>query len=210
MFFENARKCYNIRMISQLTGLITEKALNYVVIDVHGVGYKVFVSGATLGALAGVKKDVPTTVFTYLAVRETALDLYGFADVEEKKFFELLLTISGIGPKSAIGILGSASVATIREGVLSEDYEYFSKISGIGKKTAEKIIVGLKDKIGAGDMAGASSSTDNAHLSTVMDALVSLGYSDKEVRGVMKKIKTEDKSDHQKIIKEALKILSGN
>jgi len=197
-------------MISQLTGLIAEKALNYVVIDVHGVGYKVFVSGNTLGAVAGIKKDVPVTIFTYLAVRETALDLYGFSDVEEKKFFELLLTISGIGPKSAIGILGSANVATIREGVLSEDYEYFSKISGIGKKTAEKIIVGLKDKIGAGEIGSHSPTGDNAHMSTVMDALVSLGYSDKEVRGVMKKIKTEDKSDHQKIIKEALKLLSGN
>ncbi len=197
-------------MISQLTGLIAEKALAYIVIDVHGVGYKVFVSGNTLGALVGVKKDVPVTVFTYLAVRETALDLYGFSDVEEKKFFELLLTISGIGPKSAVGILGSASVATIREGVLSEDYEYFSKISGIGKKTAEKIIVGLKDKIGAGEIGGHSGTTDNSHTSTVMDALLSLGYSDKEVRGVMKKIKTEDKSDHQKIIKEALKILGGN
>ncbi len=196
-------------MISQLTGLIAEKALNYVVIDVHGVGYKVFVSGNTLGALAGVKKDTPITIFTYLAVRETALDLYGFSDVEEKKLFELLLTISGIGPKSAIGILGSANVATIREGVLSEDYEYFSKISGIGKKTAEKIIVGLKDKIGASENTTGTRSS-NSDQSTVMDALASLGYSEKEVRDVMKKIKTEDKSDHQKIIKEALKILSGN
>ena len=196
-------------MISRISGTVEELGSNHAVVDVNGVGYKVFVSGNTLGALSGVKKDMPVTVFTYLAVRETALDLYGFYDVEEKKFFELLLTISGIGPKSAIGILGSASVDVIREGVLSEDYEYFSKISGIGKKTAEKIIVGLKDKIGAGENATGTRSS-NSDQSTVMDALASLGYSEKEIRDVMKKIKTTDKSDHQKVIKEALKILSGN
>ncbi len=194
------------QMISHLTGKIVEKGLNHIVIDVHGVGFKIFVSTNTLTNLSKVKKDAETTISTYLAVRENALDLYGFEDAEEKKFFELLLTISGIGPKSAIGILSTATAETIREGVISENHEYFSKISGIGKKTAEKIIIGLKDKIGAGEFGGKQNAGDN---SIIIEALSSLGYTEKDARDVMKKIKTEDRSDHQKIIKEALKILSG-
>lgn len=197
-------------MISQLTGKIIEKDLDSIIIQVNNVGYKIFISNNTLESLMKTPKDKEITILTYLAVKENALDLYGFKNSEEKEIFELLLTISGIGPKSAIAILSSADSEIIKESVLNEDPEYLSKISGLGKKKAEKIVLGLKDKFGIIEPGERSLTSDSA---VVIEALVSLGYSERESRNALKKLKKDsdfDKTNHQEIIKEALKILNNN
>lgn len=188
-------------MIAKLTGIIDELNLGSLILDVKGVGYKVFISGKALETLTH-EKDTEVSLFIYSAIRDTAFDLYGFIDKTDQEFFELLLTVSGIGPKSALSILDTASVQTLREGIYSGDANYLSKISGIGKKSAEKIIVGLKDKLGVMDNTNVNTSGGGMAI----EALVQLGYSEREAREVIQKI---DKSlTAEEIIKEALKNLS--
>ena len=190
-------------MIATLTGNILQKDLKHIVIDVSGVGYKVFCPLTTSEkAVIGEK----ITVFTYLSVRENALDLYGFTLKEELNFFELLVaSVSGVGPKSALGILNVASPATLRKAVTTNDSGYLTKVSGIGKKTAEKIVLELKDKIIGSETENGVSASDE---SDVIEALKALGYSEKQIRETLKKIK--DVSDAGEKIKKALKILSGH
>jgi Holliday junction DNA helicase RuvA len=190
-------------MISGLRGTIAEKNLDSITIDVSGVGYKVFVTNQTLQELNKIDDKTDVYINTYLSVRENALDLYGFTESSDKDLFQLLLTISGVGPKSALNIMNSVTRDMIEESISKEDPKYLSKISGIGKKTAEKILLGLKDKMGTIERSDGTGKSDN---SLAMDALVSLGYTEREVREVVKKIDTKDK-DHQEIIKEALKNL---
>lgn len=197
-------------MISQLTGEIIQKNLNSIIIQVNGIGYKVYVSNNTLEKFSKVSPSKSVTVLTFLSVKENALDLYGFKDSEEKEIFELLLTISGIGPKSAIVILSSADPNIIKESVLNEDPEYLSKISGLGKKKSEKIILGLKDKIGMDEMREKGLVAEGA---VIIEALISLGYSEREARNSLKNLKKRgefDINNHQEIIKEALKDLNNN
>lgn len=190
-------------MIAVLTGNILQKDLKYIVIDVSGVGYKVFCLLATSEkAIIGEKM----TFFTHLSVRENALDLYGFTLKEELDFFELLVSfVSGVGPKSALGILNVASPATLRKAITTNDSGYLTKVSGIGKKTAEKIVLELKDKIIGNETENGVSALDE---SDVIEALKALGYSEKQIRETLKKIK--DVSDAGEKIKKALKILSGH
>ena len=189
-------------MISRLTGSIVHFDTKYLVLDVHGVGYKVAISPDVFSKL---DKEVPLTLWTYLAVRENALDLYGFLSLSELNFFELLITISGIGPKTAMGILNVASVHSLETAIQTGDTSHLTKISGIGKKVAEKIVMELKDKVIVTDQSAEQTQTMK-NDSDVLEALKSLGYSPTEARDVLKKIpktltKTSDK------IKEALKIL---
>ncbi len=186
-------------MISFLRGIVIDKDLSHLILDVGGVGYKV---GVTLDTLNKFSISDEAEVWTYLAVRENSMDLYGFGDKEEMDLFELLLTISGVGPKSAISILSSASVATIKEGVASDDPAYFSKVSGIGKKSAEKIIIGLKDKLDLIGVEGVGVQNGNA---VAIDALAALGYSEREARDVISKVKSDNPEE---MIREALKIIS--
>lgn len=193
-------------MINGLRGIITEKSLDSITIDVGGVGYEVFVTNQVLQELNSVDNTQETYISTYLSVRENALVLYGFTDPGDKNLFKLLLTISGVGPKSALNIMNSVTRDMIEEGISKEDPKYLSKISGIGKKTAEKIILGLKDKMGVIEISDGSGKSGN---SLAMDALVALGYSERDVRDIMKKIDSKDK-DHQEIIREALKEFGKN
>jgi Holliday junction DNA helicase RuvA len=199
-------------MISYLRGKIIDHDLTSLVIDVNGIGYKVF---ATDSVLSKAKLDIEISVWTHLAVRENALDLYGFDDKKEIQFFELLLTISGVGPKSAISIMSTATIDTLIEGIQSNDAEYFSKTSGVGKKTAEKIIVNLKDKIGSYQTSNNSGSSGNNNAVSI-DALVALGYSEKDSREAIaeiskKYVKSDEKQtgaeNPEQLIKEALKFL---
>jgi Holliday junction DNA helicase RuvA len=197
-------------MIAYLSGKVLEKRLDSIVLNVSGVGYFVFVTNKVVQKAA---EGEDLSIHTYLAVRETALDLYGFEDSAEKEMFELLLTISGIGPKSAMSIMSSSPVETLVDGIQSGDAAYLAKMSGIGKKSAEKIVLGLKDKIGSTNFAEAGKEGGAANESgTAIDALVALGYSERESREVIQKtIKTldsaEDKNNPEVIIKEALKNL---
>ena len=187
-------------MISSLKGTITFKDLRFAILEVNGIGYQVHFLSNTLESLTPGQEIF---CFTYLAVRENSLDLYGFLEQEEFNFFILLLTISGIGPKSALATLSLAPPKTIRQAVVTEDAGYLSKVSGIGKKNAEKIVLGLKDKLGTKDQ---SETEINKNESDVLDALLAIGFSAKNAREAIKDIpKNLDNTNDQ--IKEALKIL---
>jgi len=172
-----------------------------VVVDVNGVGYKVFTTTET--ALDAVL-DKPITLWTHLSVRENALDLFGFKDKESLGVFELLITISGIGPRTALGILNVASIEMLEQAVSENDTSYLTRVSGIGKKNAEKIVLELQGKL-------ISSSKDRGvHLRAegdALEALVSLGYSEREARESLKKVPKEIENTSERV-KQALKILS--
>ncbi len=183
-------------MIGYLRGKIINTDLKSVVLDVSGVGYKIYTNTSSLST------SKEAEFWTYLAVKENALDLYGFLKKEELDFFELLLSVSGIGPKSAMAILSIASLPNLRKAIATGDTGHLTKVSGIGKKNAEKIVLELKDKIKdlSGEMHSLSGDID------ALEALKSLGYSEQESREALKKV-TEIKDTGEKV-KKALKLLS--
>ncbi|MBX4215519.1 Holliday junction branch migration protein RuvA [Candidatus Parcubacteria bacterium] len=185
-------------MISRLTGALVGTTQRHVVLDVSGVGYKVAVTPDTARALG--KEKGPVTLITHLAVREDALDLYGFLLQDELDLFEMLIGVSGIGPKSALQILSLAGIETLKKAISSEDTSYLTKVSGIGKKTAEKIVLELKDKLGG----GTGRHGELREESDAVEALKSLGYSQSEARDALKSVKVEGTGNR---VKEALKVL---
>lgn len=186
-------------MIGKLTGKIVEKETGYVLLEVSGVGYIVYVMADTVKNLT-VGKEV--SLWTHLAVKEDAHDLYGFSDKEELVFFKLLVSISGIGPKSALGILSIAPPQTLKKAITSGNTSYLTKVSGIGRKSAEKIVLELKDKLVAVSQDDSSLDED----ADVMMALKSLGYGAQEIRETLKKL-PDSKNGTSDRIKEALKLL---
>jgi Holliday junction DNA helicase RuvA len=191
-------------MISHLRGTIIEITEKYIVLDVQGIGYKVFCSTDTL---AGLREGIEASLSTYLAVREDALDLYGFISSEEKGFFEMLISVSGIGPKGALGILGQTSVETLKQAIGTGDTSYLTKVSGIGRKTAEKVVLELRDKLRAHVTMKEGPGSLRSE-SDVVEALKSLGYSPNEARDTLKEIPDSIVGTNARI-KEALKILGG-
>lgn len=196
-------------MIRRITGTAVDIHPAYIVVDVHGIGYLIYTNTKT-----AYMPNEQVTLFTYLAVRETALDLYGFATKEELSFFELLLTLPKIGPKSALAILSQAEVELLQNAIISQDATHLSKMSGISKKTAEKIVLGLKDAFeGAfyshGDTALGAQGTQGSFASDTIDALITLGYPQSDARKAVQQLMTE-KPEVTKVndaIKEVLKIL---
>jgi len=188
-------------MIGFIEGKIEYSADKYAIVDVNGVGYKIYISGSTFKNLP--KKGDKVKLFTHLHVREDILDLYGFLNQKELEFFELLISISGIGPRGAINILNVASVETIKKAIANEESSILTKVSGIGKKTAEKIILELKNKVSGGELLGDKAGAD----SEAIDALISLGYRLYEAREVLRKIPDSIKEVGDKV-REALKLLS--
>jgi len=186
-------------MIGSINGKITLKTEKYVIVETNGVGYKINVSPDTIS-----KIKVDSMLFwTLLHVREDALDLYGFLDRKELEFFEMLIGVSGIGPKGALTILGIASIDTLRKAISTSDTTYLTKISGIGKKTAEKIVIELRDKMGETRKGESLQGELDA-----LEALKSLGYSQSQARDVLKKISPT--VDVNTKIREALKMLGKN
>jgi len=190
-------------MIAQLKGVVAEIIGNSVILFVSGVGYKIYTTAEVIKKIRKLK-DKEIILKTHLAVRETSLDIYGFLDSEELRFFEMLISISGIGPKSAIAILNVADTETLKRAISSGESSYLIKVSGIGKKNAEKIIIELRDKLGT-----IENLKDTEALTGEIDtleALQTLGYSQKEAREAMKKIE-KNISGSKNLLKEALKIL---
>lgn len=187
-------------MIAKLIGIVDLLHDNYAIINVNGVGYQVNLTDFTFGKLAG-KKNVAIYIYTY--VREDVLALYGFMEIAEKEMFELLISISGIGPKAAMGILSIAEPKTIRVAILNDDASVLTRVSGVGKKTAERVILELKNKV-----ADMSSDDKNKAVSDseALEALQSMGYSAVEAREALKNVplEIEDISDR---IRMALKDL---
>jgi len=180
-------------MIAKLKGTIEFLRDNYAVVDVNGVGYKVFVTMHTFGIIAG-RKEVDFYTHTY--VREDTLALYGFLDINELEMFELLISISGIGPKAAMGILTIADPMTIKTAVLNEDASILTRVSGVGKKIAQRVILELKSKVS--DI----STHEKAQIISdgdALEALVSMGYSVSDARETLKKISPDIKDVGERV-----------
>ncbi len=160
-------------MIARLRGRPVGRSGEGMVLDVNGVGYLVAATPSVLRR-AGVGADV--TVETYLHVREDALQLYGFADTEERELFVHLLTVSGVGPKVALAVVSGSPPGELRKAIALGDHARFQAIPGIGKKTAERIVLELKEKLGAVSEAGLVSVSDAPGHLVARDALVELGY----------------------------------
>jgi Holliday junction DNA helicase RuvA len=190
-------------MIGLLQGKIADIVLEkgYLILDVHGVGYIIHTTTETM---LNSKQGDSLRVYTHLAVRETALDLYGFINESHKRLFELLLSVSGVGPKSALSILSIADESTIYTAVSTNETSYLTKVSGIGKKLAGKIVLELKDKIGKQlEQPDSPTSEDGS----VMEALEVMGYKPVEAREAIKNIPSDAIGLNARVA-EALKLLS--
>lgn len=194
---------YDEGMIGRIRGILERINENQALVDVGGVGYLVSLTGeASRAVSACIGEEV--AIETYLAVREQALDLYGFASERERDFFILLITVSGIGPKSALSILTIAEADTIAGAVRAGESAYLTKVSGIGKKNAEKIVLELKDKLGALEEEGGTISLKSE--SEALEALRALGYSQREAREALSAIEKEHTTTDARI-KAALRLL---
>lgn len=192
-------------MIRQLRGTLAHIGEGEIVIDVQGVGYLVAVTTQPDNSAL----DQNITLHTYLAVRETALDLYGFATLDELEIFQLLLTLPKIGPKSALQILSQADIELLKQAVLNSDATYLSKMSGIGKKTAEKIVSELNEKFADRyDPSVTIGQTNGSEASDVIDALVTLGYPLSDARQAVQKLPPNLSTNDA--VKEALRSLGSN
>lgn len=194
-------------MIHYLNGTCEESGKDYIVLDNNGIGYKVFVSNSTLSKLGSAKQSVK--IYTYFHVREDIMALYGFMTKEELSMFELLISVSGIGPKAGLAILSVLPPAKLCLSIIGEDIKSLTAVSGIGSKTANRIILELKDKIDTGEIMKAISDEkyeDDDSVREAINALISLGYTIGEASQAVRKIDIDGK-DTEKIIKAALKTL---
>jgi Holliday junction DNA helicase RuvA len=182
-------------MISWLEGKVIMRGDRFLIVENNGIGYKIF-------ALPKTIKNPPAGLWTHLHVKEDALELYGFEHYPEVEFFEMLIQISGIGPKSALGVMSVASLDILKEAISAGETSYLTKVSGIGKKTAEKIILELREKLGESTLGKGMLKEDQ----DVLSALQSLGYSIQEAREAVKQIPQKIVGTGNRV-KEALKIL---
>jgi Holliday junction DNA helicase RuvA len=172
-------------MIGRIAGKLVEKHPPQIVVDVHGIGYELYVPMSTFYHLPATGADV--ALFTHLVVREDAHQLYGFASEPERAAFRQLLKISGVGARTALSVLSGLSVADLRDAVSKQDAGRLTKIPGIGKKTAERLLLELRDKLDMVSVASAAARGDE-HSSDVTNALLSLGYNDREAAWAIKQL----------------------
>ena len=190
-------------MIGRLSGILLEKNPPQLLVDVGGVGYEVDVSMSTFYNLPGVGEKV--VLFTHQAIREDAHLLFGFGNAEERAVFRQLIKITGVGARTALSILSGMSIADLAQAVTLQEAGRLVKVPGIGKKTAERLLLELKGKLGADLGAGGAHSVPDAQ-SDILNALAALGYSDKEALLALKTVPAgASVSDG---IKQALKALS--
>lgn len=188
-------------MIAHLKGKIEEKFGNFLTIDVNGVGYEVAVP---IPDFEAVNLGEERKFYTYHNVRENAEELYGFSSLAAKKIFELLISVQGIGPKAAIAILSLAEAEEVRNAIANADASFIAKASGVGKKSAERVIVDLRDKVGIPSRYGTKDTkVDLSQNDEALDALIALGFSLKEATAALEKIDPTLKTEER--IKLALK-----
>ena len=190
-------------MIAYLVGVIEEKNENTVVVDVNGVGYELCVSNNTLVSLPMVNETAK--ILTYMQVKEDGIALFGFANAEEKSLFLKLITVSGIGPKMAITILSGIRMSALVVAILSDDVNLLSKIKGLGKKSAERICLELKDKVSTGNIVGEDTLlsvnyNENA-LNDAVDTLINLGINKNEAYRLARSKATDDVTAEEIILK---------
>ena len=169
-------------MIGRLTGRLAEKNPPQILIDCHGVGYEVDVPMSTFYQLPGLGE--PVSLLTHFVVREDAQILYGFASPSERDAFRELVKISGVGPRTALAVLSGMSVAELAQAVTAQEAGRLVKVPGIGKKTAERLLLELKGKLGA-DLGPAAAPAGGAH-GDILQALLALGYNDREAAAALK------------------------
>lgn len=185
-------------MIAQITGTVSAVTDKSIIIETYGIGYRVF---ATAETLLKYKVGDPLSLWTSHVIREDSQDLYGFENSNDQDLFELLRSVSGIGPKSALGVMNVATIGTISRAITMNDVSYLTKISGIGKKTAEKIIIELRDKLPAIHAEDGGSANND-----VLDALIALGYTESASRECLRSI--DPVLNTQAKIREALRMLN--
>ena len=187
-------------MIAYLKGKILSKTANSIVLENQGIGYKVF-SPASI--LLNLRLDDIVAFHIHTHVREDQLTLYGFLSIKELDLFESLLSVSGVGPKVALAILSGADPDDISSAIASGDSTIFTKVSGVGKKIGERIVMELKEKMGDSMGEGIGSSH---YIAESLDALMALGYSKQEGREALNKV-PKDIKESSRVVKEALKLL---
>ena len=196
-------------MFAYVKGTLEEKANDYIVLEAGGIGYKIFMSSSSIATMEECGNIVK--VHTYYHVREDNISLYGFKTKEELNLFELLISVSGIGSKSAISMLSNITPSSFALAVITDDVKKLTDLPGIGKKTAQRIILELKDKLKAQenetkvDVKEIIKNDDN--IEEAIAALQILGYNKKEIEKVLEKIETKEMSTED-IIKNGLKYLS--
>lgn len=186
-------------MIASISGKVIQLTKETVIIDINGLGIEVFVPKPLLGE---TEAGDLLYLYSYMLVREDNISLYGFASLEEKQLFLQFLAVGGIGPKLSLGILSSLSIDNIRSAILSEKPDYFSRVPGIGKKTAQKIIIQMQGKLPEGEGLGVRSITDVDDA--VVDALISLGYSVVEAQTALQTIPKDTPDDVESKLRVAL------
>lgn len=202
-------------MIAFLKGKIEELEETKVIVDVNGVGYGVFVTGRDAGILSGNRDTIK--LYTYFQVREDAMQLYGFLKKDDLHVFQLLLGVNGIGPKAALGILSALSANDIRFAVLAGDAKAISKAPGVGAKSAQKIILELKDKFDLQETfdtalsetgADTAAGTDKQMQDEAVQALVALGYPAGEALKAVRSVQQAEDMTTEELLKAALKNMS--
>lgn len=197
-------------MISYIKGTLERRADSYIIIETGGIGFQVFVSPATLAKLPPAGEQVK--IYTYFSVKEDDMSLYGFASMEEQEMFDRLLTVSGVGPKGALGFLSQLTPQEIVLAILSEDVRTLSKAPGIGRKTAQRVILELKDKCRTEDAISvggeleslAEVAAEGGAKFEAIDAMTALGYSRSEAAKAVNAVAAEGMSTED-ILKAALK-----
>lgn len=201
-------------MISYIRGIVDEVEEGSLIIERGGMGFQVFVPGGLLDGQ--LRKGTEVKVYTYLHVKEDAMQLYGFLSRDDLRVFRLLLNVNGIGPKAALGILSGITADELRFAVLSDDTAALSKAPGIGKKTAQKVILELKDKFSLEDAFEQKLSNTGAYNSAedikdvardAVQALVALGYSNSEALQAVRKVEPREDIDTEAMLKAALKYI---
>lgn len=196
-------------MISFLVGIIEEKRECILELDVNGVGFEVNVSSNTLGALPMQGNNVK--IYTYMAVREDDISLYGFSTIEERELFFKLISVSGIGPKMAIGILSGLTLSDLTMAIIKGDIKLLSKIKGLGKKTAERLCLELKDKLSVLSTPEESifnNEYDEDALQMAVDTLISLGINKNDAYMLARSHATKD-ATAEEIISKSLRGYKG-
>ena len=193
-------------MISSLHGIVESLGSDWAIINVNGIGFQVYMPTSTLSTLGAVGREV--RLYTHFHLREDNASLYGFASPEELSLFQTLLTVSGLGPKTSLAMLSAMSVEQLVTAIATGSVEMLTTIPGIGKKTASRIILELKEKIGAGWII--TPATQLAQENTdVLAALTSLGYSPAEATRAVAALPTDPKLSLEEKIKLALQFLGG-
>ena len=202
-------------MIGYVKGILEEADDQCIIVDNHGIGYRIFVPGSFFSGAIPIGQEVK--IYTYLNVKEDAMQLYGFLSRDDLEMFRLLLNVNGIGPKAALGVLAGLTADELRFAVLSDDIKTISRAPGIGKKTAQKLILELKDKLKLEDAfekklaheqeaTNLSGSVLHDGRQEAVEALVALGYSSTEAMKAVRKVTDVSPDDVEGLLKAALKL----